>query len=76
MAARQQYHDEAHERHDTEIKRILEAIYIDAENIRDLRDYGKTRNPRPHGRGSSMGLIDGAGKSPGRQAGGSRAPVY
>ena len=36
MAARQRYHDEAHERHDAEIKKILEAITIDAENIRAL----------------------------------------
>ena len=35
MAARQQYHDEAFERQDTEIKRIHEAEQ-DAENIRGL----------------------------------------
>lgn len=36
FAARQQYHDEAFERHDAELKRILEAISVDAENIRAL----------------------------------------
>ena len=36
MAARQQYHDEAFERHDSELKLILEAIAADAENIRAL----------------------------------------
>jgi hypothetical protein len=36
VAARQQYHDEAFERHDAEMKVIREAIAIDAENIRAL----------------------------------------
>jgi cell division septum initiation protein DivIVA len=36
MAARQQYHDEAFERHDAEMKVIREAIAADAENIRAL----------------------------------------
>ena len=36
MAARQQYHDEAFERHDSELKLILEAIAAAAENIRAL----------------------------------------
>lgn len=36
MAARQQYHDEAFERHDAEMKVIREAIDADAENIRAL----------------------------------------
>jgi hypothetical protein len=36
MAARQQYHDEAFERHGAGMKRILEAIAVDAENIRAL----------------------------------------
>ena len=36
MAARQQYHDEAFERHDAEMKLIREAIAADAENIRAL----------------------------------------
>lgn len=36
MAARQQYHDEAFERFDAEMKVIREAIAADAENIRAL----------------------------------------
>jgi hypothetical protein len=36
MAARQQYHDEAFERFDAEMKVIKEAIAVDAENIRAL----------------------------------------
>jgi peptidoglycan hydrolase CwlO-like protein len=36
VAARQQYHDEAFNRHDAEMKSIREAIAIDAENIRAL----------------------------------------
>ena len=36
MAARQQYHDEAFERHDAEMKAIREAIAADAQNIRAL----------------------------------------
>ena len=36
MNARQQYHDEAFERHDAEMKAIREAIAADAENIRAL----------------------------------------
>ena len=36
MAARQQYHDEAFERHDAEMKVIRESIAADAENIRAL----------------------------------------
>lgn len=36
FAARQQYHDEAFERHDTEMKAIREAIAADAGNIRAL----------------------------------------
>jgi len=36
MTARQQYHDEAFERHDAEMKAIREAIAADAENIRAL----------------------------------------
>ena len=38
MAARQQYHDEAFERHDAEMKVIREAIAADAENIRALSE--------------------------------------
>ena len=36
MAARQQYHDDAFERHNAEMRRIREAIEIDAENLRAL----------------------------------------
>jgi hypothetical protein len=36
LAARQQYHDEAFERHDAEMRVIREAIAADAENIRAL----------------------------------------
>ena len=36
VAARQQYHDEAFERFDSEMKVIREAIAADAENIRAL----------------------------------------
>jgi hypothetical protein len=36
FAARQQYHDEAFERHDAEMKAIREAIAADAQNIRAL----------------------------------------
>ena len=36
MAARQQYHDDAFERHDAELKLIIEAIAADGENIRAL----------------------------------------
>lgn len=36
FAARQQYHDEAFERHDAEMKAIREGIAADAENIRAL----------------------------------------
>ncbi len=36
FAARQQYHDEAFERHDAEMKAIREAIAADAENLRAL----------------------------------------
>jgi hypothetical protein len=36
MAARQQYHDEAFDRNDAEMRIIREAIAADAENIRAL----------------------------------------
>ena len=36
VAARRQYHDEAFERHDAEMKVIREAIAADAENVRAL----------------------------------------
>jgi hypothetical protein len=46
MAARQQYHDEAFERHDAEIKKILSAIAIDAENIRALARVAELHHER------------------------------
>jgi hypothetical protein len=46
MAARQQYHDEAFERTDAELKRILEAIDKDAENIRALARIAEIHNQR------------------------------
>jgi methyl-accepting chemotaxis protein len=49
MAARQQYHDEAFERHDTEMKAIREAIAIDAENIRALVRIAEIHNRRLEG---------------------------
>lgn len=36
MAVRQQYHDEAFERHDAEMKALREAIAADSEHIRAL----------------------------------------
>jgi hypothetical protein len=61
MAARQQYHDEAFERHDAEMKVIKEAIAADTENIRALlrlvvcvtqnRHYGNVEFLRGHARG-------------------------
>ncbi len=36
MAARQQYHDEAFERFDVEMKRLEAALAIDSENVRAL----------------------------------------
>ena len=46
MAARQQYHDEAFERHDATIKAILEAIAVDSENIRALARIAELHNQR------------------------------
>jgi methyl-accepting chemotaxis protein len=46
MAARQQYHDEAFERHDSEMKVIREAIAMDAENIRALARIADAHNRR------------------------------
>ena len=43
MASRQQYHDEAFERHDAEMKVIREAIAADAENIRALLHIAEQR---------------------------------
>jgi cell division septum initiation protein DivIVA len=49
MAARQQYHDEAFERHDTEMKLIREAIAADAENIRALVRIAELHHRRLEG---------------------------
>ena len=46
VAARQQYHDEAFERHDAEMKSIREAISVDAENIRALARIAELRHRR------------------------------
>jgi len=46
MAARQQYHDEAFERQDAEIKRILEAVAADGENIRALARIAELHHER------------------------------
>ena len=46
VAARQQYHDEAFERHDAAMKSIREAIAIDAENIRALARIAELHNRR------------------------------
>ena len=46
MAVRQQHHDEAFERHDAEMKRILEAIAADAENIRALARIAELHHQR------------------------------
>ncbi len=46
MAARQQYHDDAFERFDAEMKVIKEAIAVDAENIRALVRIAELHNRR------------------------------
>ena len=46
MTARQQYHDEAFERHDTEMKVIREAIAADTENIRALARIAELHHQR------------------------------
>ena len=46
MAARQQYHDEAFERHGAEMTLIREAIAADAENIRALARIAEHHNRR------------------------------
>ena len=53
MAARQQYHDEAHERHDAEMKELRELVgeisrnlAIDAENIRRLANIAGAHEQR------------------------------
>jgi hypothetical protein len=49
MAARQQYHDDAFERHDAEMKSIREAIAADAENIRALVRIAELHHRRLEG---------------------------
>jgi hypothetical protein len=49
MAARQQYHDEAFERHDAEMKVIREAIAADTENIRALVRIAELHHRRLEG---------------------------
>lgn len=46
MTARQQYHDEAFERHDAEMKVIRDAIKLDAENIRALARIAELHHER------------------------------
>jgi Protein of unknown function (DUF1204) len=46
MAARQQYHDEAFERFDAEMKTMREAMAIDAENIRALARIAELHQQR------------------------------
>ncbi len=46
MAARQQYHDEAFERHDAELKLIITASAADSENIRALARIAELRQRR------------------------------
>lgn len=46
MAARQQYHDEAFERHDSEMKSMREAMAVDAENIRALARIAELHHRR------------------------------
>jgi hypothetical protein len=47
LAARQQYHDEAFERHDAEMKVIREAIAADAEDIRALARLERLEGEEP-----------------------------
>ena len=49
VAARQQYHDEAFERFDSEMKLIKEAIAADAENIRALVRIAELHHRRLEG---------------------------
>ena len=46
VAARQQYHDEAFERQDAELKLLREAIAADAENIRALARIAELHHRR------------------------------
>jgi C4-type Zn-finger protein len=47
MSARQQYHDEAFERHDAQLKTIIEAITVDGEHIRALVRVAELHSRRP-----------------------------
>lgn len=49
MAARQQYHDEAFERHDVEMKSIREAQAVDGEHIRALVHIAELHQRRLEG---------------------------
>ena len=49
MAARQQYHDEALERHDATMKRLDQIALVNAESIRVLTPIAKDHNIRLNG---------------------------
>ena len=46
MAASQQYHDEAFERHDAQIKDLIAAVIADGENIRALARVAEAHQRR------------------------------
>lgn len=46
MAVRQQYHDEAFERQDGELKRLRELVEIDSQNIRALARIAERHQER------------------------------
>jgi|KBSSwiStaDraftv2_1062776.scaffolds.fasta_scaffold312402_2 hypothetical protein len=46
MAARQQYHDEALERHDEQIRDLIAAVAADGENIRALARIAEAHQRR------------------------------
>jgi len=46
MAARQQYHDEALERHDEQIRNLIAAVAADGENIRALARIAEAHQRR------------------------------
>ncbi len=46
MAARQQYHDEAFDRMDTQLRELKEVIAVDSENIRALARIAEIHNRR------------------------------
>ena len=48
MAGRQQYHDDAFERFDAEMKTLREAMAIDAEKIQALLRIAELRQQRPN----------------------------